>query len=127
ILAVSGAWRVWVDDRQVLDRDVRTWGIWPRYGVALELEPGRHRILAKMGATNTAIRVLTADGRPLQVTADTDASRGYGMSAPRVLDDPNVLMRYVKDGDVVEDLGDDLTRFLAAFLANLEGEPDVAS
>lgn len=127
ILAVSGAWRVWVDDRQVLDRDVRTWGIWPRYGVALELEPGRHRILAKMGATNTAIRVLTADGRPLQVTSDTDASRGYGMSAPRVLDDPNVLMRYVKDGDVVEDLGDDLTRFLAAFLANLEGEPDVAS
>lgn len=126
ILTVSGAWRVWVDDRQVLDRDVRNWGVWPRYGVALELEAGRHRILAKLGATNTAVRVLSADGRPLKVASDLDAFRGYSLNAPRVLADPNVLMRYVKDGDVV-DPGDDLTRFLAAFLANLEGEPDVAS
>lgn len=126
LLTVSGAWRIWVDDHLVLDRDIRNWGVWPRYGVALDLDAGRHRILAKMGTSNTAIRVLASDGRPLPIKSDVHASAGYQLAAPRRAPDPNLLMRYIKDGDVV-DPGDDLTRFVAAFLANLEGEADVAS
>lgn len=126
VLAVSGAWRIWVDDRMVLDRDVRTWGVWPRYGVALDLDAGRHRIVAKMGTTSTNVRVLAPDGRPLGARSDTNASAGYALAPPRMGSDPNLLMRYIQKGDVV-DPGDDLTRFLAAFLSNLEGEADVAS
>ncbi len=126
VLTVAGAWRVWVDDRLVLDRDLRTWGIWPKFGVALELEPGRHRILAKMGGTGTSVRLMTLEGKPINLRSSSDAAQGYVKSAPKVLADPNVLMRYVKDGDVV-DPGDDVTRFLAAYLVNLEGEADVAS
>lgn len=126
ILAASGAWRIWVNDHQVLDRDVRQWGVWPRYGVALELGPGRHRILVKLGTPSATIRAVALDGRPLAIASDVDAAAGYELMPPRVLEDPNLLMRYVKDGDVV-DPGDDLTRFLAASLANSEGEPEVAS
>jgi tetratricopeptide (TPR) repeat protein len=126
VLTVAGAWRVWVDDRLVLDRDLRTWGIWPKFGVQLELGPGRHRILAKMGGTATSIRLVNADGRPLALKSSANAAPGYTFAPPTVLADPNVLLRFVKDGKVI-DPGDDVTRFLAAFLVNLEGEADVAS
>ncbi len=126
LLTVAGAWRVWVDDHQVLDRDLRTWGIWPKFGVALELGPGRHRILAKMGGSTTSMRLLGADGRPLAVRSSANAAPGYVMSAPKVLADPNVLLRYVRDGKVFAPK-DDVTRVLAAFLVNMEGEGDVAS
>ncbi|HMJ10308.1 MAG TPA: hypothetical protein VK524_02825, partial [Polyangiaceae bacterium] len=37
LLAAQGALAIWVDDRLVLERDPREWGVWPRFGSQLRL------------------------------------------------------------------------------------------
>lgn len=126
LLAAQGALAVWVDDRTVLDRDIRQWGVWPKFGVKVKLRAGRHRVLARLSEAKTSIRVLAPGGQPANVRADRDASAPYCKTAPVLLDDPNLISRYVEDGDVV-DPGDDLVRMTAAFLAKVEGQADLAS
>lgn len=126
VLMASGATSVWVDDRLVLERDVREWGSWPRFASEVILPPGRHRVLWKVGDAQTALRVTRPDGRPLLVDSSTDASPGYDVRGPKILPDPNAIMQYITPRGV-KDPKDDLTRFLAAFLANHEGQPDVAT
>jgi cellulose synthase operon protein C len=60
IFAAQGALALWVDDRLVLDRDPRTWGVWPKFGVALRLGPGRHRLLARLSEGRSARCAWTA-------------------------------------------------------------------
>ncbi|HWA78433.1 MAG TPA: hypothetical protein VG937_39125 [Polyangiaceae bacterium] len=126
LLAVQGAYTLWVDDHQVLSRELREWGSWPRFGVALSLAPGRHRLLGRIGEPGTSIRLLYADGRPLDVKASDDPSQPYQIAAPKMLPEANVLDRYLKAGKP-QDPGDDLVRFLAAVMANVETQPDVAN
>jgi len=126
ILAAQGALALWVDDRLVLDRDPRTWGVWPKFGVQLRLEPGRHRVLARLSEARTLLRALRTDGTPLVATASTDAAAPYTLEAPEALADPNDLMAFIGP-EGVSGSPDDVTRFIAAELAHLEGEDDVAS
>jgi tetratricopeptide (TPR) repeat protein len=126
ILAAHGALALWVDDRLVLDRDPRTWGVWPKFGVQLRLSAGRHRVLVRLSEAQTLLRVLRPDGTPLAATASTGAAAPYALEAPELLDDPNDLMRFIGPQGVFAEPAD-ITRFIAAELAHLEGEDDVAS
>ncbi|MEB2312447.1 MAG: hypothetical protein OZ921_04605 [Sorangiineae bacterium] len=126
IIAVQGAITLSVDDRLVLDRDPRRWGVWPRFGAQVRLQAGRHRVLARVSDAQTSMRILTTDGRPAELTGSTDASAGYSIAAPEVTGDPNVLDRYIRDGNVV-DPGSDFLRYASAYLADVEGQDDVAN
>jgi len=126
ILAAQGALALWVDDRLVLDRDPRQWGVWARFGVQLRLRPGRHRVLARLSEPRTLLRAMHADGTPLVAQASTEASAPYTLAAPELLADPNDLMRFIGPDGARGELAD-ATRFLVAELSHLEGEDDVAS
>jgi tetratricopeptide (TPR) repeat protein len=126
ILSASGSTALWVNDSLVLERDVRVWGIWPKFGVALQLPAGRHRVLWKVSDPSAALRVVGLDGKPAKVRTSTDDRAGYDLVPPEVGPDPNELMRYVRP-DGVEDPADELTRFVAAHMAHQEGQADVAS
>jgi hypothetical protein len=126
LVAVRGAHAVWINDVLVLKRDLRVWGVWPNFGVLVELPEGRHRILARLGEPEASIQLMHGDGRPLAVSSSADAAPGYSMKAPRVVGNPNVLSRYVDDGKL-KPPRDDVARFLAAYIADHEGEADVAS
>jgi len=137
ILAVQGAFSVLVDDVEVLSRDPRDWGIWPRFGVRLRLAAGRHRVVARIGSAETGIRILGADGAPLAVETSDDPTAPYTLTPPIVLPDPNVLEPFivalgVKPGPRAartpeRDTDDPLARYLAAWLAHIEGQDDLAS
>jgi len=126
ILAVQGAYRVSVDDTVVLDRDTRVWGVWGRFGVHLRLGRGRHRILARIGGPETSIRLTRTDGIPLDVESSVDPRPTYRVDPPVVLDDPNALGRFVQAGAPMP-VDDDLSRYLASYLAHIEEMDDVAS
>lgn len=126
LLTASGSTDIWVNDALVHRRDVREWGVWPRFAARLHFPAGRHRVLWKMGEPATALRVVLPDGRPFGAAGGTDASPGYTLVPPRVGSDPNLVMDYIRPTGV-RDPGDDLTRFVAAHLADQEGQPDVAS
>src|SRR5260221_9875341 len=126
LIAVQGALAVRVDDELVLDRNVRQWGVWPRFGVLLELSRGHHRLVARVGEPSTSIRILRPDGTPSGIAASPEPNAPYDISPPSVVGEANVLLRWVKNGKL-EDPGDDLTRILGGFLAHLESSDDVAS
>lgn len=126
LLAVQGAFAVDVDDHVVLDRDLRTWAIWPKFGVRLRLSRGRHRVVARIGTPETAIRLLGADGTPLGAPTSDDARAPYVTQAPGILADPNVADRFVEAGRPI-DVGDDVARWLGAHVAHVDGQDDLAS
>jgi len=126
LLAVQGAFAVWVDDTLVLRRDLREWGSWLRFAVRLDLQRGRHRVVAKLGAPSTSIRVLYPDGRPYAAKGSTEPTRPYVTGGPRHVASANVLDAEVAHGDVV-DSGDDLARFFGAEVADIDDQSDVAS
>jgi cellulose synthase operon protein C len=126
VLAAQGAFAVWVDDTLVLRRDLREWGAWLRFGVRLDLDAGRHRIVAKLGAPSTSLRLLYPDGRPYGKASSSEPTRPYVMHAPRSVTPDNVLDAWV-DGSGVKDPGDDLVRFFGAQVAEIDDQSDVAS
>ncbi len=126
ILAVEGAYKVWVDDATVQERDPRKWARWPHWGVALRLTPGRHRILAKLQRSSTAFRLMHLDGTPLSFLSQTNTSEPYPLEKPQLLPDPNLLSHFTSDTGVVPP-EDDIVRFLAADTANTEGQGDIAT
>jgi tetratricopeptide (TPR) repeat protein len=126
LVLVQGALGVWIDDRRVLTRDPRQWGVWPRFGAQVALGAGRHRLVARLSEGRTLVRLLEPDGTPLGFTPSPDPRGPYTASAPEVLADPNELMRFIAQGDVV-DPHDDVLRFVGAELLRLEGQHDVAS
>jgi tetratricopeptide (TPR) repeat protein len=123
VLAVQGAVAVWVDDAPVLTRDLREWGVWQRFGTAVHVGAGRHRVLARLIDDTTAVRILDLDGRPAGVETDGDASRGYSVVPAVKLADPNPLAEVVR----TRDPSTNLERWLSAALAQVEGLPDVAA
>ncbi len=127
IVAVQGALQVWVDDQEVMKRDLRTWGVWPRFGVRVTLGPGRHRLLAKLAEPETSIRLLDPSGVAARnVTTSGDAAAAYETGKVTIGPDPNLLMRYLGDGQA-HPPADEIEVYLAAYLAAIEGQHDVAS
>jgi hypothetical protein len=126
VLAMQGAFALWVDDSLVLRRDVREWGSWLKFGVRVAFTPGRHRIVAKLGVPTTSLRVLYPDGRPYGARGSSEPTRPYVLSAPRRATTDNVLDPWVHAGRV-HDSGDDLVRFFGAEVAEIDNQSDVAS
>jgi tetratricopeptide (TPR) repeat protein len=126
VLAVQGAFAVWVDDTLVLRRDVRDWGSWLKFGVRVDFAAGRHRVVAKLGSPTTSLRVLYPDGRPYGARGSIEPTRPYVMAAPARAKPDNVLDAWVHDGKV-HDSGDDLVRFFGAEVAEIDNQSDVAS
>jgi tetratricopeptide (TPR) repeat protein len=127
LLAVQGALQVWVDDTPVLTRDLRQWGIWQKFGTILRVGAGRHRVLARLMADGSSVRLLTPDGRPADVTTDADDSLDYSATPPVVIGDPNPIDALV--GVAAHGGASDtpwLRSFLAAYAAHIEGLDDVA-
>src|SRR5690606_9692216 len=118
--------RIWINDNLVLDRDVRIWGIWPKFAVRVKLPQGRHRVLWKFGDPSSALRVVELDGKPARLIASTDDQAGYSLIPAQVGAEPNDLMQYIHP-DGVTDPGDELTRFIASHMALQEGQADVAA
>ena len=126
IIAVQGAETVWIDHAIVIERDPRTWGVWPHFGARVRLKSGSHRIIARLGTSATSLRVLDSDGKPVSLDGSSDVASGYAFAAPEIGPDPNVVDSFVVRGDVVQP-SDNLTRLLAAELFAVEGQSDVAS
>ncbi len=126
LLAAQAALTLSVDDQPLLDREPRRWGEWPRFGVAVRLSAGRHRVLARLAGPSTALRVLDLDGQPAKLESSADPAPGYVTQPPERLADPNLLTRYVHDGAVTAPEDDGL-RFIAAWMLWSEGQADAAS
>lgn len=126
LIAVQSALLVRVDDAVVLDRDVRTWGVWPKFGFLVRLPAGHHRLVARLSEPTTSIRLMHPDGTPLGATSGADQSAPYATRGVDTIGEPNVLVRWVRGGRVV-DAGDDMSKYLLAFLAHLESSDDAAS
>jgi hypothetical protein len=139
IIAVQGAYAIFVDDQLVLDRDMAQWGNWPRFGVRLRLAAGRHRILARLVKPESAIRVLGKEGQPLGLRGSAVDGAPYALKAPTRLPDPNVLEPFLRALGVAPlprarppenrgiDIDHPVLRYVAAYLAHVEGQDDVAS
>ena len=129
IVAVQGAVKLWLDDRPVLERDLREWGSWQRFGVTVRVGAGRHRILARVLSDGSSVRLLNTDGRPAGVDTDADDRLRYATVPPRVIGNPNILDDLVRRRSMSADgsLSSALEAALAASLAHVEGMDDVAS
>lgn len=126
IVTAGGATELWVNDALALHRDIRVWGIWPKFGARIHLSAGRHRFVWKFGDASTALRIVELSGKRAEITSSRESRLGYSLVPPSLGPDPNDLMAYIRPDGVV-DPGDDLTRYVAAGLAHQEGQPDVAT
>jgi len=127
LVAVQGALAVWVDDTPVLERDLRQWGVWQKFGTVVRVGPGRHRVLARLMADGSSVRLLTPDGRPADVTTDADDRQAYSVTPPIVVGDPNpidAIVTAAAHGGAGETPW--LRSVLAAYAAHVEGLDDVA-
>jgi tetratricopeptide (TPR) repeat protein len=128
VVAVQGAVAVWIDDAPVLSRGIEEWGSWQRFGAHVAVGDGRHRVLARVLAPASSIRLLNLDGTAAGLETDGDGRVPYAIEPPRVLSDPNPLgaiVRAAADGTAVD--RSPLYVVLAAEAANAEQMDDVAS
>ena len=123
LFAAQGAVKLWVDDVPVLERDLRQWGVWQRFGGAAHVEPGTHRLVARLVNDSTSLRVMNMDGTRASVTNLATFSPPFGLSRVRPIEAPNPLDRIVKDGSAKSPL----LSMLAASVAFGESMTDVAS
>ena len=122
IIAVQGAAAVKVDDATVFSRDLRDWGVWQNFGAAIRVGAGRHRVVARVLDDRSAIRILEMDGRPAPVETSAGTAAPYSVVPPVQLADPNPLASIVS----ARRAGSPVDAYVAAYLANVEGMPDVA-
>ncbi|HVJ14111.1 MAG TPA: DUF3857 domain-containing protein [Polyangiaceae bacterium] len=126
IVTVESAFGIWLNDHPVFNRDVRQWGSWLPQGIRLRLEPGRHRLVAKLAEAATSVRLLYPDGRPYAAKANLDSAQSYSLSAPLEVSPADPLTPFVEGGRF-HDPGDDWVRFFGAQLAAGQGQADVAN
>lgn len=129
LVAVQGAVAVWVDDALLLDRDVRTWGDWQRFGATVRVGGGRHRLTARLLGDAASVRILNLDGTSAGIATSTDATRPYGLTPPTAgIVDPNPIDRIVRDARQGKAEGlSPLMAALAAEAARVDGMSDVAA
>jgi tetratricopeptide (TPR) repeat protein len=123
LVAVSGALTVWVDDTKVLERSLDDWGTWQRFGVAVHVGPGRHRVVARLLGESATVRLLQLDGSPADVATDSDTRAPYAILPPEILRDPNPINAIVK----AEHASSPLETWLASYAAHIDGMDDVAT
>lgn len=95
LVAVQGAVAVWVDDVLIVDRDLREWGVWQRFGGAVRVPKGRHRLLARIMNDAASVRLLNLDGTAAKLETDANATKPYGLGRPVALPDPNPITSVV--------------------------------
>ena len=128
LVAAQGAVAVWIDDVQIVNRDLREWGVWQRFGGAVRVPKGRHRVLARVMTDAGSIRLLNLDGTATAIGSDTDAAKPYGLGRPVILDDPNPIADVIAEVAADRDPGlTALERMLAAHAAWIDGLNDVAA
>ncbi|MCH2108096.1 MAG: hypothetical protein MK135_02115 [Polyangiaceae bacterium] len=132
LLTASGATQIWVDDYSVLERDIRQWGVWPRFGTEVRLAPGRHRLLWKSADPSSSLRIMQSDGRSALaeegVQTTDEINQGYSRTPPLEVRDPNRLMRYIATNDnAPAPISSSFLRYIVASLTLVDGQPDVAS
>lgn len=123
VIAMQGSVDVWVDGVRVGHRDPREWGSWQRFGVAVRLGPGRHRILGSTTSDTVQVRVLNLDGTAAKITTSSEARAPFGLSEMTVLGDPNALDPFVK----AKAAGSPVRATLVSYLLNVESLPDAAN
>lgn len=123
IIAVQGALEVWVDDTPVLVRDLRDWGVWQRFGAAIRVGGGRHRIVGRILSDASTIRIMNVDGTAAGLATDVNDAIPYSNVPPTVLPDPNPLAPIVAKGKA----DSPLEAMLTSYLAHVEGMDDVAA
>lgn len=97
LVASQGSVALWVDDVLVVDRDLRKWGVWQRFGGHVHVTKGRHRVLARIMNDAGSVRLMNTDGSSANLATDTDASKPYGLVRPTVLEEPNPIAKIVTD------------------------------
>lgn len=128
LVAVQGSVATWVDDVLVVDRDLRQWGIWQRFGGAVRVPKGRHRVLARILNDAASVRLMNLDGTAAKLATDTDASRPYGVGRPEILPDPNPIASIVANAAAGRPSEQsEIVTALAAHAAWIDGLSDVAS
>ena len=138
VLSVRLAWSVRVDDSEVLAHDPRDFGSKMSSDVALRLGPGRHRVVARLVSPETVIRLTDLGGRPLGVASSADPSKPIALEPPRVLPSRHPLAPFFASSGVklprgvvapasALDAQAPVLRFMAAELAHLEQQHDVAT
>ncbi|MCL2778905.1 MAG: hypothetical protein FWD73_12970 [Polyangiaceae bacterium] len=131
LIAVQGSVAVWVDDALASERDLRNWGAWQRFGSAVHVKRGRHRVLARVLNDAASIRLLNLDGTSANLTTDTNDAKPYSLARPTLLADPNPIARYVEalavDAEKVTTTMSPLALTLAAYAASIDGLSDVAA
>ena len=123
LVAAQGAVKLWIDDHPVLERDPREWGSWQKFGVAVTVKDGRHRVLARVPGIISSVRVMNLDGTSAGVDMDANADRPYSLEEPVLLADPNPIARFV----AAPTAATPIEAFFAAYAAHNEGLDDVAS
>jgi tetratricopeptide (TPR) repeat protein len=128
LVAVQGSLAVWVDDVPVVERDLRQWGVWQRFGGAVRVGKGRHRVVARVIADVGSIRLLELDGTAAKLETDDDAQKPYGLARPALLPNPNPI------DDLITTVADEklpgtspLVTVLGAYAAHIDGLNDVAT
>lgn len=132
IITADHALMLWVDGEEVLNRDFRRFAAGNQIAAGLSLEPGTHRIVAKLLDRRTSLRLLTRDGRPLPFRQISSAA---ALSLPAPSLPPTASFSPATGFERVEELSRSKAspsevatlRFLAAFQANVNGEPGYAS
>jgi tetratricopeptide (TPR) repeat protein len=128
LVAVQGAAAVWVDDVPVVDRDLRQWGVWQKFGGAVRVPKGRHRLLARTMNDAASVRLMNLDGSAANLSTDTNGAKPYGVGRPTVLPDPNPISAIVDTIAAGKD--PELSPLFAALVAHaawIDGLSDVAA
>ncbi|MDB5215705.1 MAG: Cell division protein FtsK, partial [Myxococcaceae bacterium] len=128
LVAVQGSVAVWVDDVLIGERDLRQWGVWQRFGSAVRVGKGRHRVVSRVMADVGSIRLLNLDGTAASIETDDDARKPYGLSRPAILANPNPVDELITKIAEEKDPGTTpLVTALAAHAAAVDGLNDVAT
>jgi tetratricopeptide (TPR) repeat protein len=129
VVAIQGAVKIWVDDVLVLERQVDDWGSWQRFGAHVLVGEGRHRVLARLLAPATSVRLLNPDGTTAGLDTDGDAAKPRALGPARRLADVNPLDAYVRAAARESEhlAASPVDAALAAYAAHAEQMDDVAS
>lgn len=141
VLSISGALSVRIADRELVRHDPRNFGTFANNLVAVRLGAGRHRLVARLVAPTTEIRLVDRVGRPIRFEADIDGSIPYELAGAQVSPTPHTLAPWLEDAGVREPFSggarvgaraqlaaaDPALRFLAAALVASDGHHDVAT